>query len=392
MSISKKISALILVAVIVVVVVPCSSATGFQPYIVGGEGEYAVIDTSSSQVISSGNIFDELLKDATVYAKFGFIAERHYVGASFLDTAHNRLFLFTGQRDGKGGAGYTDGVLALRMSDRKFLNYIKLHSDRWGNDEMFVSLSNNLYFQGGKGMVVYNGVTYVKMPSDITWSYRDGETCFLRDGKRVYDRRYGLYYLDKYVKSQIDGSIVNEVVKNKIKKIESNDAHQVDCRNGRVLLVEEDKPATPGKSNKMLVYDLETDKLLSEFFPEGVEGRSSYYWQLSRDGQYAVWNELVEIKAKNGEPTDVHNGHVLISRAETGKKVSEFQLPKKTKEEMQEYKDYDFKEYSVDNEKMIFYSDSNLYVVDIMKGIVLSKVEVPFMPGWYNSTGFVVWP
>lgn len=369
-----------------------ANATQFSPYIVGGEGEYAVISSSANQVISSGNIFDELLKDATISARLDFLAERHDIGATYLDPEHNRLFMFTGARDGYGDYGVGDGVLVLRMSDRSFITYIKQHWNRWGGDEMFVSDKNQIFLQGGKGMLVYNGITYKRDHKDITMEYSNRESCFVPKTNMVYDDQYGFYSLDKYVQVEGFNRIDNYLSRGQISLVAAEEAYQVDCRNGRLLLMEQDVLVKPGDVRKMMVYDLKTDKVISKFFPAGVEGWSSQYWQLSRDGEYAVWNSLLNIKTKYGSDASVHDGHVIISNAASGQMVGEFRLPAKTDEELQLFDDYNFKDYSADNKKMLFYSKPYLYVVDIQKAKVTNKIETPFIPGWYNSTGFVVWP
>lgn len=388
----KKIAILSCCVASIVLLPLLANATQFPPYIIGGEGEYAVINSSANQVISFGNIFNELLKDATISAKLDFLAERHDIGASYLDPGHNRLFLFTGARDGYGDYGVGDGVLVLRMSDRSFITYIKQHWNRWGGDEMFVSDKNQIFLQGGKGMLVYNGATYKSDHKDITMAYSNGGSCFIPKTEMVYDGLYGFYSLDKYVLTEEFNSTDNYISRGLIPMVTAKEAYQVDCRNGRLLLMEQDVLVKPGDVRKMMVYDLKTEKVLSKFFPSGVEGWSSQYWQLSRDGEYAVWNSMLRIKTKYGSDAAVHDGHVVISNAATGQKVGELRLPAKTDEELQLFNDYNFKDYSADNKKMLFYSEPYLYVVDIQKAVVTNKVKTPFIPGWYNSTGFVVWP
>ena len=176
---------------VVSVVFAFEDVNAFSPYVLDGDGRYAVIDSSINSVVSEGNIFEELMSNPQVSSAWNFLSERHSIGSFYMDSAHDRIFLFTGKRD-----EYTDGVLVLRMSNRSFLAYTPYHWDRWGGDEMFVTDDNRIFYQGGKGMVVYDGETYASNHKDITWSYQDGGTCFIPGTGMVYDRRYGFYDLD----------------------------------------------------------------------------------------------------------------------------------------------------------------------------------------------------
>jgi len=358
----------------------------WQPYVIGAGGEYAVIDPSSNSVVSQGNIFEDLMSNPQISSKWSFLSDRHDIGSFYMDPSHDRIFLFTGKRD-----EYTDGVLILRMSDRSFLAYTPYHWNRWGGDEMFVSDKNLIFYQGEKGMLVYDGITYTKDHKDITWPYHDGGTCFIPGTSIVYDRRYGFYDLDNYVKDRF-GDVDNKILKGKIGVVKSHNAEQVDCRNGKILLKETDQAVKLGESPKMMVYDLKTEKVISKFYPENIEGWSSYYWQLSHDGQYAIWNDLIEVRMDSGEKNAFHNGHVVVCNSSSGEKIGEITLPAKTEEDLRNFKDYDFKGYSADDKKMLVYSDPYLYVVGINKPSISNKIKLPFTPGWYNSTGFVVWP
>lgn len=370
-------------AIIGLAYVPAHAAA--RPYVIGADGEYALIDPSSNSIVSQGNIFDDLKSNPQISSKWSFLSDRHDIGSFYMDPAHDLIFLFTGKRD-----EYTDGVLILRMSDRSFLAYTPHHWNRWGGDEMFVSDKNLIFYQGENGMLVYDGITYTKDHKDITWPYHDGGTCFIPGTNIVYDRRYGFYDLDNYVKDR-DGDSDNKIIKGKIGIVKSHNAEQVDCRNGKVLLKETERSVKPGETLKMMVYDLKSEKNTSKFYPENIEGWSSYYWQLSRDGQYAIWTDLVEARTDSGEKTALHDGHMVICKSDTGEKVGELRLPARTEEDLRKYKDYEFKGYSADNKKMLVYSEPYLYVVEIDKPGVSNTVELPFTPGWYNSTGFVVW-
>ncbi len=359
------------------------------PYIIGKNGEYAVIDSSKSVVISTGNILVELLANATFSTELKFLANHGDVGSTYLDPLYDRVFLFTGEKPGAGGDGSTDGVLVARMSNRSFMGYIKAHKSAFGYDDIFVSDDNQIFFPGGKGMVVYDGKSYKEAHDDITWPYMAAQTCFIPGERQISDRMFGIYYLDKYVKSKLDGALINDFKSSQFQKIEEETAHLFECRNGKALLAERVEKIDETNPPKLIVYDLKNDKEQLRFSSEYLTSPGD--WLLSRDGQYAVWIGMLMLPDATDSSKLLHDGHFAVYRMDTGEKVSDVKLPEKRKEELSEYEDYNFKDFSVDGRSIVFYSEPYLYVVDMKTGRVTSRVELPFTPGWYNSTGFVVW-
>ena len=362
----------------------------WQPYVIGAGGEYAVIDSSKSVVVSSGNIFSELLGDATFYSKHAFLEKSHDIGTTYLDPVHDRFFIFTGDRPGQGDDGSTDGLLVLRLSDRKYINYLSIPYGSFGNDEMFVSADNQIYIPGGNGTMVYDGKTYKKTHPDITFDYSASKTCFIPGERKVSDAVWGIYYLDKYIKSDFSHKKLNVVEESQLEKLAQKVAYQLDCANGKSLLVE--RVANPNENNspKLIVYDLKSDKEIFRFSSEYSDALGE--WRLSRDGSYAVWNGEIMVSGPNGNERMQQSGHIAVYRMSNGEKVCDVKLPEKTKNELADYKDYNFKDFSADGKAVTLYSDGYLYVVSIPDGALLKKIGVPFVPGWYNSTGFVVWP
>jgi len=359
----------------IVLVLPAERLWAYEPYALSWWSDYIVIDSSRSVVLSSGNIVDELLADPSVSPKLASLRDTAEIPSYSVDPVTGRLFLFAGKED----EAY-EGILIVRLKDRKYDGFIK-RKMAWV-EKTIIPNGDRLYLEDQVGDVgspktyMYDRKSYAEInngePLNLEFSH---VSCFLPGSGLLYSSR-GLYDIEKKKKEALDEAtrIWNSV--------------ELDCKGGKVLMVE--KKAAPFEKGglKLSVYDLIKKKFVLEFQPEDAGGIpwSKYEWQVTPDGNYVVWTETKDLSGKS-----VVSGRIVFYSISTGRKYWDVQLPALTERELQIGHGYHFKNFSVDGRKMIFELRNVVYVLNFDDKKISNIVDLSEY--YHNSTvQYVVWP
>ncbi len=384
----------------------CGSAAAFQPYVIGEDGSYAVIEPSSGTVLSTGNFFSELSDDTTVYAQYPFLAKPHFIWRTYMDVPRDRLLLLTVKKYSDPNRNCGDGILVLRMSDRSFIDFIEKRCSGWYYDTVTVTGQNKIVLTNGSedGADVYDGKTFEKDDKLLTfWDPYPNTGCALPDGKTAY--RYGSMLSGKGFYSMGDYELVpghgmrNRKTGDPVTINGTDDIFVRDCTDGRLLA------DAPGKDPGLVVYDLRAGKVVSRPVPDW-SGDWTTRMFLSRGGDFIVGVSLTRKYVPSSvsvekERVDVGDGKLLVMDASSGKKLGEPELPEKTEAEFDAREEYRFMDFSADGKKMFFSSGRSVFAIDLPKAAVTQRIALPFAPGpgryngytdWPHNSGFIVWP
>lgn len=354
---------------------PAEKLLAFEPYALSWWSDYIVIDSSRSVVLSTGNIVEELLADPSVSPKLDSLKDNAEIPSFSIDPSNGRLFLFAGKAD----EAY-EGILVVRLKDRKYAGFIK-RKMAWV-EKTIIPNGDKLYLEdqvedvGGSKTYMYDRKSYSELnkgePLNLEFSH---VYCFLPGSGVLYNSK-SLYDMGKRETESLPG----------FSRVWSS--VELDCKGGKVLMVEKKIAPYEKGGLKLSVYDLIKKKFVLEFQPEDAGGIPWYEdeWQVAPDGSYVVWSET-----KNVSDKSVGTGRIVFYSMSTGGKHWEVQLPPLTERQLEIGYGYHFENFSIDGKKMIFELDNVVYVLNFDKKKISNVIDLSDY--YHNSTvQYVVWP